>query len=108
MLNQLKRQMEKNNYCIHLQRKWVNKPEGHPNIENQCLSYELVGEDSHSIYTIHRILKEFCKRSNGEMKYWIGNPTDIIYSTDLDVEKNEGNKEDICALHSGESETNEK
>lgn len=121
-LNQLKRQMEKNDYCIHLQRKWVNRPEEFPKAEYQRLSYDLTNQDRMSIHEIHMVLKYFSTHSNGEFKYWItdyskleegkqpwiDDPSSIIYSTDLDIEENEGHTEDIHTLHSGEPETNTK
>lgn len=104
-----------NGYCVHLQREFVNKP--NDKITKQRLSYDLTEQNRSSIHEMHCVLKEFSKRSNGEFKYWItdysktdvNNPpsindkNSIIYSSDLD--EDERNKEDICTLHSGESET---
>lgn len=82
--------MEQNDgYCVHLQRKFVNKPTEQSN-EYQRLSYDLTRQNESSIYEMHQVLKEFCKRSNGEMDYWIagskvdGEHCSIIYSSEKD------------------------
>jgi hypothetical protein len=111
------------NYCVHLERKWVNKPR---EAETQRLSYDVSLFNDNSIYELHQILKYFSRNSNGEFRYWITkyneNEVDedgdyiapsitknVIYSWDLDKQEieNERNTEDIHTLHSGESETNE-
>lgn len=90
--------MEQNNgYCVHLQRKFVNKPTEQSN-GYQRLSYDLTRQNESSLYEMHRVLEEFCKRSNGEMDYWItdyskidgehspsiDDQTSIIYSSEKD------------------------
>lgn len=96
---------------IHLQRKWHDKP---AQAEYQRMSYDVTRQTEESLEEISRVLKEYSNRSNGEFDYWITGepiedgeyikPGEILYRS----KENERDTEDICALHSRESEIDTK
>lgn len=55
---------------IHIQRKWVNKPEGCPS-PYQRLSYDLTRQTEDSLSETFAFMKALSERSNGEINCWI-------------------------------------